>query len=103
MGDRIILSLASDDRDVLRTFDHVIAGTGFRIDVDRITYLDAALRAKMARLSGSPRLDRHFSNSLDGFYVVGPASANSFGPLFRFVIGAEHSARAIARHIGLTR
>ena len=49
-------------------------------------------------MSGLPILSRHFETSVPGLYVVGPASAFSFGPMFRFVLGARFTARRLARH-----
>ena len=37
-----------------------------------------------------------FESSVRGLYFVGPMSAMSFGPLFRFVVGAEFTALTIA-------
>jgi hypothetical protein len=31
--------------------------------------------------------------------MVGPAAAYSFGPMFRFVVGARYTARRLARHL----
>ncbi len=98
-GDGCVLSLSGNgvERGTERRFDHIIAGTGFRVDVDRIAYLDAPLRSQIARIMGSPRLDAHFETSVEGLHMIGPASAMSFGPLFRFVVGAPHSARMVTR------
>jgi hypothetical protein len=41
--------------------DHIVAGTGFEVDVDRLHFLDASLRQAIARIDRSPRLDRYFS------------------------------------------
>ena len=86
-----------------RRFDHVLAGTGFRVDMDRVAFLDPALRGQIARIMGSPRLDAHFETSVEGLHVIGPASAMSFGPLFRFVVGAPHAARTVAGHCQANR
>jgi hypothetical protein len=76
--------------------EHVIAGTGYRVDVDRLDFLSADIRARVGRLQGSPKLNGAFESSVRGLYFVGPASALSFGPLFRFVIGAEYTSRTLA-------
>ena len=78
--------------------DHMVAGTGFKVDVDRLQFLDASLRQAIARIDGSPRLDRYFQSSVNGLHFVGTMSALSFGPLFRFVVGADYTSRALARH-----
>jgi lysine/ornithine N-monooxygenase len=79
--------------------DHLIAGTGYTIGVERMDVLDPALRAAVSRLDGAPLLNRMFESSVPGLHMIGPASAMSFGPLFRFVIGAEFTAQTIAAHL----
>ena len=75
--------------------EHVIAGTGYRIDVDRLDFLSPDIRARVGRLHGAPKLNTTFESTVRGLYFVGPASAMSFGPLFRFVVGAEYASRII--------
>jgi thioredoxin reductase len=78
--------------------DHVIAATGFRIDVDRLDYLDPELRQKIAREGGrAPLLSSSWETSVPGLFIVGIASAPSFGPVMRFMFGAKHVARLLAR------
>ena len=89
------LSASSGGREE-RRFDHIVAGTGFRLDLDRLAFIDAELRAGVSRILTSPRLDARFESSVAGLHFIGPASAMSFGPLYRFVVGAEHSARTLA-------
>jgi hypothetical protein len=79
--------------------DHVVAGTGYTCDVDRVTYLDAALKRDIRRIEGAPWLSLQFESSVQGAYFAGPIAAYSFGPLFRFVAGAEYAAPTIARHL----
>lgn len=79
--------------------DHVIAATGFKIDVDRLSFLSADLRASVDRIERAPRLNRHFESSAPGLFFVGPASTMSFGPLFRFVLGASYTAPFLAAYL----
>jgi hypothetical protein len=44
-------------------------------------------------------VSRHFESSVPGLYFIGTASALSFGPAFRFVLGADFTARAITRQL----
>ena len=76
--------------------EHVIAGTGYRVDVDRLEFLSPDIRARVGRLQGAPKLNSTFESTVRGLYFVGPASAMSFGPLFRFVVGAEYASRIVA-------
>ena len=79
--------------------DHVVAGTGYEPDVDRLSFLDPALRSRLRRIEDAPWLSRHFESSVPGLYFVGPVSAFSSGPLFRFVAGVEYTAPALAAHL----
>ena len=79
--------------------DHVIAGTGYRVDVGRIGFLDEQLVPAIAHRGGSPVLSRHFESTVDGLYFIGPSSAGSFGPLFRFVAGSYYTVPVLARHL----
>jgi FAD-dependent urate hydroxylase len=79
--------------------DHVIAGSGYDINVERIGFIDPKLRCAIERLAYAPKLNASFASSVPGLYFIGPASAMSFGPLFRFVVGAEYTARAVSAHL----
>ena len=76
--------------------DNVIVGTGYDMSVDRLEFLDQGLRSSIARLERAPRLSATFETSMPGLRWIGPASAMSFGPLFRFVVGADYSARVVS-------
>jgi hypothetical protein len=78
-------------------FDHVVAATGYRIDIDRLGCLDPQLRARIARTDGNwPRLERGFQSSVPGLYFVGLAAAATFGPLMRFVCGTRFAALQVS-------
>lgn len=79
--------------------DQVIAGSGYDISVDRLTFLDHELRAQVHRIERSPRLNANFESSVSGLSFVGSTSAMSFGPLFRFVVGADYTARKVSAHL----
>ena len=79
--------------------EHVVAGTGYRVDVDRLDFLSPDIRARVGRLQGAPKLNAAFESTLCGLHFVGPASAMSFGPLFRFVVGAEYTSRIVAESL----
>jgi cation diffusion facilitator CzcD-associated flavoprotein CzcO len=81
------------------TVDHVIAATGYWPSVGRIAFLSPELRASMDHASGVPLLSRHFESSVHGLYVTGLATTGSFGPLMRFVAGADFTARRISSHL----
>jgi thioredoxin reductase len=79
--------------------DHLIAATGYRADVDRLTFIDKSLRAQIRRTGPMPALSPSFESSVPGLYFVGNAAAASFGPLMRFVYGCEFTTGRVARHV----
>ena len=79
--------------------DHVIAGTGYQVNLDRLEFLDAALRSKVVLEGTSPALSANFESSVSGLYFVGLASAVTFGPLTRFALGAGFTARVLSAHL----
>ena len=85
------------------TTDHVIAGTGFIVDIDRLDYLDAGLRQSIVReKGGAPALSSHFETSIPGLFVVGVATSPVFGPIMRFMYGAKHVAPILTRRLKST-
>lgn len=77
-------------------YDHVIAATGYRPDLERLDFIAEPLRARVVREFQTPVLSSSFETSEWGLFVVGPAAALSFGPLMRFVFGAEFAAKRVA-------
>lgn len=93
------LRFAQDQSERQLVVDHVVAGSGYDIDVDRLKYIHSDLRGAIGRLKRAPRLNDAFGTSVPGLQFIGPASVMSFGPLFRFVVGAEYSARVVSAHL----
>jgi thioredoxin reductase len=79
--------------------DHVIAATGYAVDIDRIDFLDESLRMRIETVEKTPVLSSSFESSIPGLYFVGPAAANSFGPVQRFACGANFAASRITRSL----
>ncbi len=103
IGNRVSLRLrGADKQDRELLVDRVIAGTGYEVNVERIPFLAPELRSAIARQGCAPRLDASFQSSVRGLRFAGPASSMSFGPVFRFVAGAEYTARTIAAALSRT-
>jgi cation diffusion facilitator CzcD-associated flavoprotein CzcO len=79
--------------------DHVIAATGYRPAVSRLSFIDETLQSRLIKLDNAPVLSRHFESSIPGLYFVGVAAANSFGPLLRFAFGAKFAAKRVASRL----
>ena len=79
--------------------DHVIAATGYRIDLGQLQFLPDAIRFRLRTVAGSPAVRRHYQSSVAGLYFVGPVVAPTFGPAMRFVFGSGHASPVVARHV----
>jgi thioredoxin reductase len=95
---RLVLCRADGSRWEALT-DHVIAATGYTPDIDRLRFIDDRLRASIRTHAGMPVVSRSFESSVDGLYFVGPPAVNTFGPLMRFMVGAEYVAPLVARRL----
>jgi thioredoxin reductase len=83
--------------------DHVIAATGYRPDLERLTFIDRDLRSAVRTIDDSPWVGAHYQSSVPGLYFVGPAVAPSYGPVMRFVYGSDHAVRAVSSKLSATR
>lgn len=79
--------------------DHVVAATGYKPDLARLSFLDAGLRDAIDQVEGTPVLSDNFEASVPGLYFLGLSAANSFGPLLRFMFGAEFAAPRLCAHL----
>lgn len=79
--------------------DHVIAATGYKVDMEKLAFLDTNTRAAIRTFEQTPVLSSNFESSVPGLYFVGTAAANSFGPLMRFAFGAGFTSRRLSKHL----
>jgi cation diffusion facilitator CzcD-associated flavoprotein CzcO len=91
VSDRIVLDLDNG----AKTFDHVLLGTGYRVDISRLGILSPQLLDKVARVNGSPVLRAGFESSVPNLHFVGSYAVRSYGPLLRFIAGAPFTAQAV--------
>jgi FAD-dependent urate hydroxylase len=79
--------------------DHVIAGTGFRIDIARLPFLPEALRAGITTLNNYPVVTRAGESTVPGLYFAGAVASVSLGPSVRFIAGTHTSVRQLTRSL----
>lgn len=79
--------------------DHVIAATGYRVDLAAMGFLGHELRTALAVSRGTPRLGAGYVSSVPGLYFTGLPAAASYGPVMRFVCGTEFASPRLARHL----
>lgn len=95
-GDGVLVDSLGFDTE---QFDHVLFGTGYRIDVSRYRFLGADLVQRLDRVKGYPLLGPGLESSVPGLYFTGATAAYSFGPIMRFVAGGWYAARSLASAI----
>ena len=99
-GDRVALRVTDrDGAQTTLTCDHIIAATGYRPELHKLPFLAPELLRSIAQLENTAILSDQFETSVPGLYFTGPAAANSFGPLMRFMAGAEFAAPRLAAHL----
>jgi thioredoxin reductase len=100
---RVNLALTNGNGELMTlTADHVIAATGYKVDLRRLTFLDPVIQSGIRLVDQAPLLSSNFESSMPGLYFVGTAAANTFGPLMRFAYGAGFTSRRLSRHLAGT-
>jgi thioredoxin reductase len=95
---RLVLRTAEGTQREILT-DHVVAATGYSPDINRLEFLSESLRTSIRTHARMPVLSGNFESSVAGLYFVGPPAVNSFGPLMRFMVGAQYVAPLVARRL----
>jgi cation diffusion facilitator CzcD-associated flavoprotein CzcO len=91
---RVYLNDGSD-----RLVDHVVLGTGYRVDVSKYPFLSPAVVERIQRVNGYPVLGRGFETTSPSLHILGAPAAWSFGPIMRFVAGTEFAGRALMQTV----
>jgi hypothetical protein len=82
----------------VRLVDHLMLGTGYRVDVARYDFLgDLAAHVRSER--GYPVLTTGLESSVPGLHFLGAPAALSFGPVMRFVSGGWYAAEGLTRAV----
>lgn len=95
-GKRLELKLSDGSE---RSVDHVLMATGYRVNVRKYEFLSASLRSALFLVDGCPVLTRGFESSVSGLHFLGAPAMWSFGPLMRFVAGADFAARTMTKAV----
>ncbi len=103
VGDQVTLTLASSQGQSSITVDHVLAATGYRVDLEELGFLSTDLVTRLKCVAGSPRLSASFESSVPGLFFSGLAAAATFGPLMRFVCGTGFAARRVSATVASRR
>jgi cation diffusion facilitator CzcD-associated flavoprotein CzcO len=83
-------------REEIVTCDHVIAATGYEPDMLKVPFLASQLVERISPRKNVTLLSDTFETSVKGLYAVGLPAMHNFGPLMRFMVGAEFAAPRVA-------
>ncbi len=95
-GEALALTLSDGST---REVDHLMFGTGYRVDIARYPFLSGRIIDEISRVDGYPVLGRGLETSVPGLHIAGAPAAWSFGPIMRFVSGSWYAGSAVAREI----
>ena len=98
-GQAVVAFGAADGSLTHLEVDHVIASTGYRVDLRRLPFLPEALRQSIGSVEHMPLLSNRFESTVPGLYFVGVSAGLSFGPMMRFAYGSAYTARRLERHL----
>lgn len=79
--------------------DHILLGTGYEVHLTNLPMLHPALAEQIRVDQDIPILNAQFESSVPGLYFLGLSAVRSFGPLYRFVVGAKASGKRVARAV----
>jgi cation diffusion facilitator CzcD-associated flavoprotein CzcO len=79
--------------------DHIILGTGYKIDATQYQFLAPHLTANLKHTGGYPILGPGMESSIPGLHFLGAPAARSHGPTMRFVSGSWHASAQLANHL----
>jgi len=82
-----------------RIVDHVVLGTGYRVDIRRYPFVDPELLSGVRLVGSFPKLSPGFESSFKGLFFVGAPAAPMAGPGMRFVSHTGFAARAVTRSV----
>jgi thioredoxin reductase len=97
-GSGVLLHLDGPERSSI-TADHVIAGTGFRIDLSRLSFLSEEIQAALVTRASCPMVNRAGESTVPGLYFAGAPTMASLGPGVRFIAGTHYTAAQLARSV----
>jgi predicted ATP-grasp superfamily ATP-dependent carboligase/thioredoxin reductase len=91
----IRLTFSADGREEDLAADHVVAATGYRVDLRRLSFLGSDLLARLRTIGAAPALTPSYESSVPGLHFAGLAAAHTFGPAMRFVYGTRFASSAL--------
>jgi cation diffusion facilitator CzcD-associated flavoprotein CzcO len=85
------------------TTQHVILGTGYKIDATAYPFLAPELTSRLHHSGGYPILGPGLESNIPGLHFLGAPAAHSYGPTMRFVSGSWYATTQLTNHLGRAR
>lgn len=79
--------------------DHIITATGYKSEIKRMNFLSKDIQKSLELLNETPKLSAHFESTMPGLYFAGPITANTFGPVMRFAVGAGSTSKILSNRL----
>jgi len=95
-GDGLKLALSDG---TTREVDHLMFGTGYKVDVTRYPFLSQNVLRDLRVTAGYPVLRRGFETSVPRLHILGAPAAWSVGPIMRFVSGSWYGGSRLAEAV----
>jgi lysine/ornithine N-monooxygenase len=95
-GDGLRLTLSDGSK---RDVDHLMFGTGYKVDVTRYPFLSEGVLRDLKIANGYPVLGKGFETSVPRLHMLGAPACRSFGPIMRFVSGSWYGGSRLAQAV----
>ena len=87
------------DNGAERPVDHLLLGTGYRVDIAQYSFLSPQILTGIECVEGYPLLRSGLETTIPGLHILGAPAARSFGPILQFVSGTRYASPALQRCI----
>lgn len=94
VGEKVKVCLSDGSE---RSVDHVLLGTGYKVDIAKYSFFPPKLIQAINRHNGYPRLRKGLETSVPGLHILGSPAAWSFGPVVQFVSGTTYVSNTLLR------
>jgi thioredoxin reductase len=81
------------------TVDEVIFATGYRVDMQRVPFLENSLIPGLEIQDGYPKLDVGFQTSIPGLFITSLAATRDFGSFLGFTVSVRAQAQSIGEAV----
>lgn len=99
LDNQAVLSFSNGNE---RSYDQIIAATGYQINVEKLPFLSPNLLHLVEKdpfTHRFPILNERFESNVPGLFFAGPLASHSHGPAFGFVAGIRAACTSIISYL----